>query len=251
MGQRKNYSPKFTLDDWVETIATNVKPVPIGEPDYWEIWKKFCLLKSGHVADMCVQTAPCLWTEEQLEVLRRSRIEMSKHIRNLERVCEDQKQRITQLQERCMAQNMLTEKLTNLVKQNKDHCKSCEKFQEILDQQQKQIKKLTHQYAEEKDRADIMEENHLRSQQRLNTISERLQKTIKQISVLEAREVDFQNRLLASNQTSEKQRQAYMILWTMFQRLARYVSTFQTDTARMTGLDIHLQCECDCELNAT
>ncbi|KAF5396564.1 hypothetical protein PHET_10701 [Paragonimus heterotremus] len=160
MDQCKNYSPKFTLNDWVETIATDVKTIPRVEPDYWETWKKFCLLKTGHVADMCVQTAPCLWTEEQLEVLRRSRIEMSKHIRNLESVCENQKQRIMELQERCIAQNMLTEKLTRLVKRNKDHCKSCEKFQNFLDEKQKQIRDLTQQYSEEKGRADLMEKNH-------------------------------------------------------------------------------------------
>ncbi|KAF7261798.1 hypothetical protein EG68_01090 [Paragonimus skrjabini miyazakii] len=249
MDQCKNYSPKFTLDDWVETIATNVKTTSRMEPDYWETWKKFCLLKTGHVADMCVQTAPCLWTEEQLEVLRRSRTEMSKHIRNLERVCEDQKQRITELQEKCMAQNMLTEKLTHIVNRNKDHCKSCEEFQKKLDEKEKQLKDLTQRYLEEKGRAHLMGKNHLRLQQRLNATSECLQETTKQLSAFKAYQVELQARLNASSQTNEKQRHAYKILWTLFQRLSRYMSSFRTDTSQMAELNVHLQTDCDCELN--
>lgn len=94
----QTYQPHFSCSDLlrdVEAIASDFPSRPWDET-HWRVWRdltKDCTgVKSQHT-----QTDPCIWNGEQLEVLRRCKIEMAKYIKQLESLCEEQKERCVPL----------------------------------------------------------------------------------------------------------------------------------------------------------
>ncbi|THD25853.1 hypothetical protein D915_003346 [Fasciola hepatica] len=114
----QTYQPRFNCADLLRD--DEVPPELHSRPwngTHWKVWKNLTQDYIGvrsEAVNQCTQTDPCIWNEEQLEVLRCCKIEMGKYIKQLESLCEEQKERIDVLNRRCIAHNILVAKLSRL-----------------------------------------------------------------------------------------------------------------------------------------
>ncbi|VDP65905.1 unnamed protein product [Echinostoma caproni] len=122
------YQPHFTCDDLLHDESN----LPAYDSRswtgvHWTAWKH--LGQNDSIEHKSTQTDPCIWNEEQLEALRCCKIEMAKYIGQLESLCAEQRQRIDDLERRCIAHNVVISKWSRLKPMKHDKLTSTEELE--------------------------------------------------------------------------------------------------------------------------